>query len=476
MRRLGLVIVAVILSSACGADRPNLVDHGLERQVGDPSPAASDTVARPLLRLAVDGWTGDPADAGPADLGRRVVADLLYEGLTYMDSGGVAQPALADRWSVSVDRLTWVFTMSPDAVDGAGNPITARTAMWSLDHVAARGADDLVASSLAAIEGWDDRMNGRAGGVAGITAPSDSQLVVRLERPFEPLLEVLASPALGIFVAADMDRSTGAYRVDPPTGELWPVDEGSSLPRIELVDADAAEGAGLLRADKVDWTVLAPDTATDDLPGDVVRLPLDVTVGLAVRLGDARSRRALALALDSVALAGVIGISPTTPRFASPAAGEAPPFVTVDVPAGVLEPLGSAVADQLSEAGVASEVFVSDAASFAERILGADAMIHPLILAGGTWSAEAVAGALVPGGVDDLVAIESADRTSLGESLVGTRDLENRRLFADLLVQTAVDEGVLVLLGRIEARVGVSAAAAGLRHRTDGTLDLSGFG
>ena len=29
---------------------------------------------------------------------------------------------------------------------------------------------------------------------------------------------------------------------------------------------------------------------------------------------------------------------------------------------------------------------------------------------------------------------------------------------------------------RIEARVGVSAAATGLRHRADGTLDLSGFG
>ena len=93
MRRVGLVLMTGLLASACGADRPNLVDPGLERQVAAPSTTTSEPATGALLRLAVDGWTGDPADAGPADLGRRVVADLLYEGLTQLDSDGVAQPA-----------------------------------------------------------------------------------------------------------------------------------------------------------------------------------------------------------------------------------------------------------------------------------------------------------------------------------------------------------------------------------------------
>ena len=476
MRRIGLVLMTGVLASACGVDRPNLVDPGLERQVADTSATASEPATGSVLRLAVDGWTGDPADAGPADLGRRVVADLLYEGLTQLDSEGVAQPALAEAWTVSADRLTWVFTMPEGAVDSAGDIVTARTAMQSLDHVAARGASDVVASSLSAIAGWDDRMNGRTGGVAGITAPSDGQLVVQLDRPFEPLPDVLASPPFGIVVDEDMNRSTGKYRVDPLTGELWPVDEGSPLPRVSLVDANGAKGAALLRAGEVDWAVLAGGSAAGDLPGDVVRIPLDVAVGLAVRLDEAAARRALVLALDSVALAGVVGLSPEPPRVPVLEPGEPPLLMTVHVPEGRLSPLGAMVADQLADAGVAAEVVISDAASFADRILAGDAMIHPIIFAGGTWSAEATAGTLVPGGANDLIAIESADRSSLGDSLDETRDLANRRFFSDLLVQTAVDEGVLVLLGHVEVRVGMSVAAAGLWHRVDGTLDLSAFG
>lgn len=476
MRRIGLVIMTGFLAAACGADRPNLVDPGLERQVADTSTTVSDPSAGSVLRLAVDGWTGDPADAGPADLGRRVIADLLYEGLTRLDSEGVAQPALAEEWSVSADRLMWVFTMSQGAVDSAGNVVTARTVMRSLDHVAARGPNDVVATSLSAIAGWEDRMNGRAGGVAGVTAPSDGQLVVRLDRPFEPLPDVLASPPFGIVIDEDMNRSTGRYRVDHVTGELWPVDDDSPLPRVRLVDADGAEGTTLLRAGEVDWAVLVRGSAGDDLPGDVVRLPLDVWVGLAVRLDDAGARRALVRALDSVALAGVIGLSPAPPRVPVLEPGEPPLLVTVHVPEGTLAPLGPMVVDQLGEAGIATEMVISDAASFADRILAGAAEIHPIIFAGGDWSAGAMAGTLVPGRANDLIGVESADRSSLGESLDETRDLENRRFFSDLLVQTAVDEGVLVLLGRVEIRVGVSMAATGLRHRVDGTMDLSEFG
>jgi hypothetical protein len=477
MRRVPLLAVSVLLVASCGATRPDLREPGVEREVTDPSTTTSIAGDEPDLRLGIDGWTGDPADAGPADLGRRIVADLLFEGLTRLDANGVVRPALAEGWSASEDRLTWVFTIAADAVDGSGRKITARTAMHSLDRIAGRGPEDIVASALTSISGWNNRMSGRAGGVAGISAPSDDQLVIRLDRSFEPLLEVLASPAFG--VVGDLDdgviSSTGAYRVDEASGWLVPVDETSARPRIEVVDGRISEGASLLAGGTVDWAVLAPGSATDDLPGNAVRIPLDVEVGLAVRIDDPATRRAVVLSLDSVALAGVSGLAPAPPQVPLPTAGDLPASLTIDVPEGKLAPIGAEVVAQLTEAGVATDLIVSSSEGFADRILGGEAVIYPVVLAGGTWPVEGFAEALVPGGANHLLDTESSDRVSLGESLLETRDLDERDLFSDLLVQTAVDEGVFMLIGGVEARVGVGPDAAWLAHRPDGTLDLSAF-
>ena len=200
---------------------------------GGGHPGRPEVIRGSLLGLFLVGGVfavGLERDARASEPTIRV---LLYEGLTYLDATGTARPALAEAWSVSSDRLTWTFTMSAGAIDSAGNPVTARRVMRSLDHVAARGPDDVVAASLDAIAGWADRMSWRAGGVAGITAPSDSQLVVRTDRPFEPLPDVLASPAFGIFVDEDTYPSTGAYRIDSLTGELCAVSDASPLPRFE---------------------------------------------------------------------------------------------------------------------------------------------------------------------------------------------------------------------------------------------------
>ena len=475
MRAAAPAIALVLVAGACGTGRADLVDPGVPREV-EQTTTTTTTLTVPdqaVVRLAVDEWTGDPADAGPADLGGRVIADLLFEGLTRIDSTGTVGPAIAGSWSVTADRLTWIFAITPDVVDSAGEPVTARAAMRSLDRIAARGPDDILAPTLVAITGWSDRMAGRAGGVAGITAPSPDQLVIRLDRPFEPLAEVLAWPAFGI-VAGDPDelRSTGEYRVDTATGELRPVDESSSLPRIELVDPGSGTGDELIASGEADWAVLPPGSATDSLPGDVVRIPVDVHVGLAIRHNDSAVRRAISHSIDSVALATAVGLTPAPPRLSNGAVGDLPAGVAVDVPGGLLAPLGGELAGQLGAAGVAADVIVSDPETFAARVLAREALIHPVVMPGGPWSAEWMAGSLVPGAANDLIDIESVERSSLGESLTGTRDGEDRGFFAELLIQTAVDEGVFVLLGQVEVRVGVNPDAWPLRHRADGTLVL----
>ena len=475
MCRTALALVLALATVACGTERPDLIDPGVPREV-DSTTTTTTTIElseRPVVRLAVDGWTGDPADAGPADLGRRVVADLLYEGLTRVDSEGTVGPALAESWSVTPDRLTWVFAISPDAVDSAGERVTARTAMRSLDRVAARGPDDVLAPVLGAVSGWSDRMSGRAGGVAGMSAPTPDQLVIRLDRPFEPLAEVLAWPAFGI-TGGEPGRfaSTGGYRVDEESGTLRPVTESSLLPDVRIVATAPEDGPALVASGDVDWAVLPRGAAMDGMPGDAVRVPVGVRIGIAIRHHEASTRRAINQALDSVALATALGLVPSPPRVSNGAIGDLPRDMTVDVPDGSLSALGPELVDQLTKAGVDVDLIVSDADTFAARVVTREARVHPIVLPGGPWSGEWVAGSLVPGAANDLIDVESFERSSLGESLTSTRDREDRDLFTDLLVQTAVDEGVLVLLGELEFNVATNREVWPLRHRADGTLEL----
>ena len=140
---LGALTVASLFGAACAGDRPTLDSEGLAREADATPPSTTTTTvpAPPLivLRLAVGSdWHGDPAEAGPASLSWRVLADLQFEGLVGVDSDGELVPGLASEWTVSPDRLRWTVTIAEDAVAHDGTSVTARDVMLSLDRVAAR--------------------------------------------------------------------------------------------------------------------------------------------------------------------------------------------------------------------------------------------------------------------------------------------------------------------------------------------------
>ncbi|MFQ5556238.1 MAG: ABC transporter substrate-binding protein [Acidimicrobiales bacterium] len=476
-RSLSLVALAVcgaLLAAACGAPRPSLVDEGSAREVAveeDPEPAPSVPAGAGSLTLAVGStWTGDPADAGPASLTRLVLADLLFEGLTRLDDDGLVIPGLAESWTVSPDRLTWTFRLAPGIVDGAGVTITAADVVRSLDRIAARGPDDVVATALSAVSGWADRMQGAADSVAGLTAPENDVVTISLAVPFEPLLEVLASPAFGLTGEAGIGlRTTGGYRVDVG-GSISPVDAVRGGPLIDLLAGEV--GADALRERRVDWVPLERHEGTDDLPGDVVRVPLDVQVAIVVRLDDPAVRRSLVDLIDPVALATSARLASVAPRDPNGVRAALPASIVVDVPEGPLEVLGLSLAEQLERGEIAVEVISSVPAAFAERVAAGTARIYPVVLASGTWRGGAFVDALTPGGPGDVIGLESQARAELVGELLAEVNPTRRATLVDALRGVALDEGVLMPVGRLEALVGVSVDGRVLRHRRDGTLDL----
>ncbi len=478
----------MLLAGACSAERPTLSTDGVAAREVDAPAASSDTLATApaiatissdvVLRIAVDDtWQGDPADAGPASLSTRVLADLLFEGLTRLDSSGYPEPALASRWDVSPDRLQWDFVLAPDLVDGLGRVVTAENVVASLDAVAARGRSDQTATALVSVSGWTDRMTGASSSVSGIEAIDETTLRIRLDSPFEMLLEVLASPAFGIVnIEADGHRgTTGAFRTSDDESRLVAVDGTAAVSAVEVV-RDVGDIASDLSNGLIDWAVVDPAVAVDGLPGDVLRQPIDIRVVMAFRLPDIAERLGLSLLLDPVSIvSGIPGLSAVSTL---PVGGvtSLPDSVVVDIPPGLLGAVAEDAASQLEAAGVAVEWVDSSAVEFAGRVTSGEALVFPMVVAGGTGSGGSTMRFFVPGGVDDLFGDSSAEWIRLAESAASEVDPEIRRDDLESLEQYVASRGLVRIVGQHEATVLIGSRLTGLRQRGDGTLDLSEVG
>lgn len=468
-------------AAACAGDRPTLEESGASREVEAAVPTtaapAADGTGGLTLRLAVgSGWSVDPADASPTAVVDRVIAGLLFEGLTRVDRGGTVQPALAERWFVSDDRLRWTFVLPDGLTDNQGLSITARDVKASIERLAGRGPADQSVVQLGAISGWDAFVAGSSGGAAGITAADDRTLVIRLDAPFEPLAAVLAEPAFGFWaLASDSSvRTTGAFTLGAED-ELIAVDPEAAVSRIELVVAEQSVEA-LLADGVVDWGVLAASEDGASVPGAVLRQPLDLRSGLVVRLPDAAARHALLGVLNSAELAleldhVTVAVAPTVD--ARPEA--LPGSVTVHLPSGPLASIEAELERQLDAAGVDATFSVLEATEFAAAVASGEASVFPMVMAGsGFRRSVGVSGAL-PGGVDDLFGADDPARSELVADILASADPDDRSVLVDALEQELADDHLWLPLGNLEVRIGLSERMGELRVLPDGTFDLSGF-
>jgi hypothetical protein len=477
MRRVVVsLFVFLVFAASCAGERPTFDDSAAREVDLVDVVETTTTVAadRPVVRLAVaDGWSLDPADAGPASLANRVVADLLYEGLTSLDDLGLPQAAHAERWFTSEDRLTWTFLLSGTLVDGAGETFSARDAKSSLERIAARGASDQAASALMSISGWADYMSGTTGGVGGISAPDETTLVIQLDTANELLLNVLASPAFGL-TGTTVDgslRTTGAFRPTSDPVRFEAVSPDSPIAGIDLVNHVDGPAAALA-AGSVDWAVLGIDDDSTGLDADIVRQPLDLQVALVARQPDEKDRLGTLGAVESLTLAN--SVPGLTARFVPAVPGDypSPTLITVDVPVGSLLPLGEALVAQLEAAGASVDKVFAEPEDFAARIASGEAEVFPVIIAGGTGPASGVLRLAVPGAIDDVFGPQSRARAELAEAVFTEFDIEQRALFAEALERALIEDGLLLPIGRYEVRVALGHRLDGLRHRSDGTLDL----
>src|SRR5712691_2995876 len=157
-----------------------------------PAPAP-----RKDLRIGVVGLPAalDPMAAleGAGALVSRQVFDTLVAS---RESSTDVEPALALRWAVSRDGLTWSFTLRDGARFHDGTPLTAKEAAASFERwlkAEGRPAGGAV---------WTALLRGVPGIVKDVRAADARTLQIVLLQPYAPLLTVLAHPGFGIAKSA----------------------------------------------------------------------------------------------------------------------------------------------------------------------------------------------------------------------------------------------------------------------------------
>ena len=197
-----LSFVLVACTGGEEAPGPDATAGGEETLAESPlgAPSTPPPIFEPddsVLNVAIP----EPATLDPMrihDPGSALVARQLFEGLTRWDPVvEKVRGAAAESWKASPDGTTFVFKLRPGMSFHDGTPVTARDFVFAFDRIALKESAADLAYTLADIAGFAEvNGSGTARHLAGLSAPNDLTLLVRLSRPNHDLPAVLTHPGL----------------------------------------------------------------------------------------------------------------------------------------------------------------------------------------------------------------------------------------------------------------------------------------
>ena len=172
--RLSLVILATYTVVACRG--------------GDSAPQRNSLVDS---RDTYDPRSLDPALSTDVPTGRAV--SYVFDGLTRFTPDARVEPALAERWEVSPNGLTYTFHLRAGVRFHDGTRFSAqnviRTFQRALDPATKGGR----AEPLAPIQGSAEFASGNTKTVSGLSAPNDSTVVITLSEPLAAFPKLVRS-------------------------------------------------------------------------------------------------------------------------------------------------------------------------------------------------------------------------------------------------------------------------------------------
>jgi ABC-type transport system substrate-binding protein len=138
----------------------------------------------------------DPALSTDVPTGRAV--SYVFDGLVRFTPDAQVVPGLARSWDVTDGGRTYTFHLRTGVRFHDGTPFTSRHVLHTFHRVLDPRATGGIGWPLYPILGAREFTGGQARQIAGLTAPDDSTVVIRLAEPFSVFIKMLAMPAAHI--------------------------------------------------------------------------------------------------------------------------------------------------------------------------------------------------------------------------------------------------------------------------------------
>lgn len=279
------------------------------------------------VQVAVIGPSASTFAGGPRlPPAAQLLRAATVEGLVGFDEQGRVVPALADRWIVTDDGLSYIFRLR-DGIWSDGSPITGESARDSLIRAFAGQRTTPLGRDLAVI--------------AEIRAMAGRVIELRLVRQQPELLQILAQPELGMPhvgrgsgpMRLRREKDTALLRPIPPQDRGLPQDErwaerARRLSLSALAAPAAIDQFNTGKADLVLGGTIADYPRLDAMGVARGAIRFDPVIGLFGFtvdhhdgfLAKAENREAIAMAIDREALASALNLSGwvTTTRVLNP--------------------------------------------------------------------------------------------------------------------------------------------------------------
>jgi peptide/nickel transport system substrate-binding protein/oligopeptide transport system substrate-binding protein len=154
------------------------------------SPSNDDT-----LDLALETSPNKLDPALVIDVAEGQICSMVFQGLVRFTPSGDLVPDAALSWELGGGGRRYVFRIDPEARFSNGRPLVASDVVWSFERVLAPQSRSPRQWVLDRIAGSQEFSSGRAETIAGLRAPDDATVVIELEEPFRPFIQLLAMPA-----------------------------------------------------------------------------------------------------------------------------------------------------------------------------------------------------------------------------------------------------------------------------------------
>jgi ABC-type transport system substrate-binding protein len=214
----------------------------------------------------------DPALSTDVPTGRAV--GYVFDGLTRFDPNAKVEPALAERWEVTPNGLTYTFHLRRGVTFHDGTPLSATTVVTSWQRALDPATKSGAAQFLFPIKGAREFNAGTAKTISGLSVRDDTTLIVTLAEPLAIFIKMIAMPVAAIVPRPD--RIPANFGEHPIGTGPWKLVEWKHDDYL-LFAKNAAYYGGAPKTDTLRARIIAePSTAVAEYESgnvDVIQIP-----------------------------------------------------------------------------------------------------------------------------------------------------------------------------------------------------------